>query len=768
MTRIVTALLLATGLWAQQGIENGKFADGEVGKPPRGWIIPGALAASSFRVLTVDAGCAAEPRCVLMEGTPPPPLPFGNLMQTIPAAGYHGKKVEMRARIRVEGPETQAQMWLRLDGKAYDLVSLDNMQNRPVKPGDWTEVSIAAVVPARTVAFVFGVFKTGSGKAWVEDVRLQVVGEFHEAPTGPLTAQELKNVTALAKLYGYVRFFHPSQGVVAANWQAMAVEGVEAVIDAKEDRELQAKLQSWAKSVAPTVIVHREGEPVVPPNELHGVELHGVEFHGVELNRPEGSKHLQLVRWKHTGVGLPEATFPGAAKLYHSDLETTPAPKELPEAYRAELVPGLWVWLPMALYRDGEKTDPQEGPAKSTPGQPDVSSDLTRAVKLADVVVAWNVFQHFYPYFDLVPVDWSKELAKTLDSVARSETRGEHFNALQQMVAALADGHGSVVGQFSPYSGFLLREKFAQVGGELLVVKVDAGANALQLGDRLLRMRGRKAEEVLAEEMSRTSAATEQFRRFRAEERLQQCLRSESEVEVEVEPWQAKGTVKSAKLACVPRPPGAVKPESFRETRPAVVSELEPGIYYIDLNLLNAEQWAEVAPKLEQAKGIVFDMRSYPTNTAMAVLARLGGEGMRSPRFRVPVTTLPDHKDVSYREGGWPMTAKGPRLTAPVVFLIDGRAVSYAETVMGMVEQYKLGVTVGEATAGTNGNINPFRLPSGVVVYWTGMRVEKHDGSQHHGVGIQPQVPVERTRAGIAAGKDEILLRGLEVAKGNR
>ena len=45
------------------------------------------------------------------------------------------------------------------------------------------------------------------------------------------------------------------------------------------------------------------------------------------------------------------------------------------------------------------------------------------------------------------------------------------------------------------------------------------------------------------------------------------------------------------------------------------------------------------------------------------------------------------------------------------------------------------------------------------------MKVLKHDGSQHHGIGILPTVPAARTRKGLAEGKDEILLRGLEVVR---
>jgi hypothetical protein len=46
------------------------------------------------------------------------------------------------------------------------------------------------------------------------------------------------------------------------------------------------------------------------------------------------------------------------------------------------------------------------------------------------------------------------------------------------------------------------------------------------------------------------------------------------------------------------------------------------------------------------------------------------------------------------------------------------------------------------------------------------MKVLKHDNSQHHGIGIIPTVPVNRTRKGVAEEKDEILLRAIEVVKG--
>jgi C-terminal processing protease CtpA/Prc len=43
------------------------------------------------------------------------------------------------------------------------------------------------------------------------------------------------------------------------------------------------------------------------------------------------------------------------------------------------------------------------------------------------------------------------------------------------------------------------------------------------------------------------------------------------------------------------------------------------------------------------------------------------------------------------------------------------------------------------------------------------MKVLKHDGSQHHGVGIQPTVPVSRTIRGVAEARDEQLEKAIAV-----
>ena len=157
-------------------------------------------------------------------------------------------------------------------------------------------------------------------------------------------------------------------------------------------------------------------------------------------------------------------------------------------------------------------------------------------------------------------------------------------------------------------------------------------------------------------------------------------------------------------------------------------------------------------------------MRGYPNGNHMIISHLLAAPDTSGAWMRVPQIIYPDQQDlVGYANFGWRMQPREPRLTGKIVFITDGRAISYAESFMGFIEHYKLGEIVGAPTAGTNGNVNPFNLPGGFTVYWTGMRVVKHDGSQHHLIGVLPTVAAQPTLDGAVEGKDELLDIALEI-----
>ncbi|MBE9170717.1 hypothetical protein IQ238_25455 [Pleurocapsales cyanobacterium LEGE 06147] len=200
----------------------------------------------------------------------------------------------------------------------------------------------------------------------------------------------------------------------------------------------------------------------------------------------------------------------------------------------------------------------------------------------------------------------------------------------------------------------------------------------------------------------------------------------------------------------------------LKEPLPAKIEQLRSGIVYLDFERVNDSEFQQALPLLETATGIIIDLRGYP-RISTDFIGHLIDKPVTCARWHVPQAQYPDRQQLDFDFSNWSIEPQQPRLKAKVVVMTNGSAISYAETYLGIIEHYRLAEIVGQPTAGTNGNVNEFTLPGGYLIWWTGMKVLKHDGSRHHGVGILPTVPVERTIKGIAEKRDEFLARAIEI-----
>jgi hypothetical protein len=249
------------------------------------------------------------------------------------------------------------------------------------------------------------------------------------------------------------------------------------------------------------------------------------------------------------------------------------------------------------------------------------------------------------------------------------------------------------------------------VEGRPTVTAVAPGVEDVRPGDVVLRVDGLSADSLLRARGELVSSATPQWRRFVTNVSL--LMGRDSLVRVTVQhPASDTATVR------LRRAPGP----GVREPKPDPVAQLRPGIWYVDLDRVTTAQLQAALPELERAAGIVFDLRGYPDGLNPFILfSHLIREPATSARWIVPLVTHPDRVGLRWHaRERWQLRPMAPYLVAPRVFITDGRAISYAESVMGIVEAYRLGEIVGEPTAGTNGNVNPFVLPGGYSVSWTG------------------------------------------------
>lgn len=738
------------------------------------------------------------------------------------------------------------------------------------------------------------------------------------------TQQEIKNLTAFAKSFGYVRYFHPSDEAAELKWNQFSSYGAKAVLECKNDQELQTTLQQLFQPIAPTVQFDNNSKNYQYDNSLfipantdsykptywqhEGLGL-GVNYKGedtpyksVRVNRPviqhtttsrfgniltslkteehvekkfkfsawvkispetEGSAQLWVrednadktdgffrnmsdkpitsTEWEHFEISgklsdksgkLTYGCFLiGEGDLYLDDAELSfwdgknwvpypidnqdfesdgiglekgakeqwsgrgdgfefltttdeahsgkksgmikfippqilnelaqPIFDEAPksnEVIRKELVDGLSIYFPIQLYCNEDFTYPDvdvsqyEALTATLNEQKFKTKDLEQ--RLGNVIITYNVFEHFYPYFDVVDVNWDQELNKALKRSFTDKNKFDHNITLEKLTATLKDGHVSVSGGKSfKYS---LPLHYQWVENQLIITKTLSADLPVKKGDIITHIDGVSTDDFYKELSTRISAGTKGFRDYMAQyEGLYGPKNSKVVLRVNGKDHTVKRDFQVHRMS-----------EFHSDDRP-VYEVYNDNIYYLNLDVIAMDSINDLMPELKKAKAIICDLRGYPNGNHEFIQHLMKTDDTTTAWMQVPKIIYPESStSSSFSHHNWLIPKKKPYLgDKNVIFIIDGRAISYAESYMGYIEGYDLATIIGEPTAGTNGNVNPFALPGGFNISWTGMKVLKHNGTQHHAIGVLPDVYVNRTIEGVRADRDEYLEKALEIAR---
>ncbi len=771
MRRCAFSLALLAAAWGSSpaaeapALVNPGFEQTEPGKAPDGWELRPRSKAFGYQA-RVSAEKPHAGRHCLELSLPAYPQGFGHfglVTQSLPAEAYRGQRVRFRAAVRAEVPQSAygAALSARVLRPGFRPGHSADMADRTVRDKEWKEYHVVVDVAPDAERLEVGFLLTVPGKAWFDDAAVEVVGRAGAGnePPHPLAGRGRDNLVALARLIGIVRYFHPSDGVAAADWGRFAVEAVPAVEPARSPEDLAKRLTELFAPVAPAVQVFPAGRAPAAVPELAG---------------PPAGVPARVVAWRHAGVA-PHGTHGSFRSERVTDKELAGAPKlplgpePLPrpnEPYEVELGGGVACRVPLALYADARGTLPRAS-AKPRPSTKPADFPPTgddRSTRLADVILAWNLFQHFYPYFDEVKTDWPAALREALASAATDRDAAAFHDTLKRLVALAYDSHGTVRGGSGTVAiDGALPLAWDWVEGRLVVVNADAvDAARVRPGHVVRAIGGTPAEEAVKAAERLVSGATPQFRRYRAMQELRNGPAGEP-VTLELQPF--KGAPYAVTLRRRPADDSPLRGPNLRESRLPRLSELKPGIFYVDLDRYTSADFSrEVSEKVSEAKGVIFDVRGYPT-VALGLLQWVTDRPLRSDHFEDVITRFPDRKGVVRVDRGWTMPPGPVRLKAKVAFLTDGRAVSYAETFLSLVANHKLAPIVGGPTAGSNGAVNVYVLPGGYRVSWTGHHTTRLDGTRFHGVGVRPTVPVRRTIRAIAEGRDEVIEKALELVR---
>jgi len=428
------------------------------------------------------------------------------------------------------------------------------------------------------------------------------------------------------------------------------------------------------------------------------------------------------------------------------------------EIIEEELAKGIIAQIPLALYINDNKTLPiAEGATeleqkiqKYVKGKN--TGDLS--VRLGNVIILYALIKHFYPYLEVSEANWNMLFEEALKKSFEDRTDAEHVETLQAFTAPLEDGHIRIYGK--SYQRHVPDIRWEWVENQLVITKVLDADLSISVGDVVDQVNEVPAADYYQKYLSLASASTQKYKQVQAN--FNSLLGEENSIiKIEIEGenhelkrthnyWDYRRDEKAKK----------VQFESF-----------DSGVSYVNLDVITIDSIQFLLPKLEASKAIIFDLRNYPNGNHGVINLLLKQKDTNKSWMRIPQYLYPNQKSIAgFENHGWELKPEKPHLgDKKIIFITSPAAISYAESYMGFIEGYKLATIVGQPTAGTNGNVNSLYLNDGVKFNFTGMLVYKFDGKLLHGRGIMPDVLMEKTIAGIKAGKDEFLEKALEIAR---
>jgi len=463
------------------------------------------------------------------------------------------------------------------------------------------------------------------------------------------------------------------------------------------------------------------------------------------------SEMLPMDGWRgvHADVELPAGVSADAALA----------------AARAELKKDGWgkpasgtsvasaAFLPEAVFRP-DKTYPEM-----------LAPDLPHR-RLA-VIRAWNVIHFFYPYLPLIG-DWDAVLPEFLAKMEKAESAGDYALTIGEMMTRVTDGHTGVYGhpdldKLYGEAGLPLAVRWIEEAPVVTVVGSDEARNAGILpGDAIVAVDG---EPVAAriERLSRTRTASTRPALMHVICAFY-LLRGPAGPAV----LSVQGLDGKTREVHLTRDKTRFSPPPAGDTVRILPDPLGRigGIGYVDLTRLSVPEVDAMFEKLKGTRALIFDMRGYPQGTAWSIAPRINTNhaevGAQFRRAQISALSGEEGSSGFYFSQPLPALPPGAELyKGPTVMLIDEQAISQSEH-SGLFYEAANGTKfIGTPTAGANGDVTTFTLPGGIHVNFTGHDVRHADGRQLQRIGLQPDIKVAPTRAGIRAGKDEVLERAI-------
>jgi C-terminal processing protease CtpA/Prc len=672
-------------------------------------------------------------RSVRIERQPGAERDFSGVTLAVPI-DFGGQTIQYSGWVRTEDLTGFAAIWMREDGENPQNggpLGFATMQNLNVTgTTDWKEYTISVQVHRDARQLVFGFLASGAGKAWADDLHLRVDGKpiadapkaervqtaldtDHEFDRGSklalteLSPTQIANLATLGKVWGFLKYHHPAITTGARHWDYDLFRILPDVLKAADRAAANAAIAKWIPAVPDTPTT----DPALPAADVLYLKPNVDWIRSEAALGPDLSRALQSA-YRHRGAKqFFVAQFPN---VHNPIFDVEPA-------YAAVALPDAGFQL-LGLFR------------------------------------YWNIIRYWYPNRDIIGEDWDHVLSEFIPKIALAKTADDYKRQFLTLIARVHDTHANL------WSSLNVRPPVGTCQVPVIVRFVDgravvaghfsdsaAASVPLKRGDVLDALDGVPVADLI-----------QQWRPYYADSNDAAMLRDMShtltvgpcgDVKIHVRRGAETLDVTTARIN------GATPPRDGISTHDIpgdAFRLLSKDVAYVKISALKSDDAAKYIDTAAATKGLIIDIRNYPSDFP---IFRLGGllVEKETPFARFTRGDLANPGAFLFDGQPTALQPLKPHYAGKVVILVDEVSQSSAEYHAMAFRAVPGAVVIGSTTAGADGNVSNIPLPGGLRTMISGIGVFYPDKKPTQRVGIVPDHEVKPTIEGLRDGRDEVL-----------
>ncbi|TDD78839.1 S41 family peptidase [Flavobacterium caseinilyticum] len=366
----------------------------------------------------------------------------------------------------------------------------------------------------------------------------------------------------------------------------------------------------------------------------------------------------------------------------------------------------------------------------------------------------WNIIEYFYPYKYLNDQKWDCVLTEMIPKFRRASNPEEYQSIVKELVAKLDDTHAWII--FNDEQPKYLPVKISNIDNKAVVSGFynDSLAiiNNLKLGDILLNIDDvdiRKETEKKSKYIAGSNA------NIKIRQTYYEILHGKnSTVTLTIE--------RNNQIKKIPVSRYNFDDFKYWDNLTAVKTKsINEKIGYVNMARIKGEDVSELFKSFENKKTIIIDLRNYPASIYKLLSKHLNSEKRDFSTVYSPNMDYPGM--FRYKENLQTGIKNSKNFKGKVILLVNDESISKAEFTAMAIQTADNVITIGNQTAGADGNVVVFEYIGGYRTAISGLGILYPDKTETQRKGVKIDIEIKPTIEGLKQGRDEILEKAIEL-----